>query len=148
MRDIKRHTLYNKSLYLTDGEFRRCSIYDLLHERSKGILGKSAKNLDIAVVWSFRITWQFLVMNKELLNHENFRTQESTVHLVRNKSQRGRRLLRAGPIRRPAWMSGGGVTRQVWFCTWWTGRTACLFWTFLTVLVPRQEGISSCCNMQ
>jgi hypothetical protein len=41
------------------------------------------------------------------------------------------------------------VTRQVWFCTWWTGRTACLFRIVPIALTGavqlRTEGTSSCC---
>ncbi len=43
------------------------------------------------------------------------------------------------------------VTRQVWVCTWWTGRTACLFRTVPVTLTgaanPRADGISSCCYL-
>jgi hypothetical protein len=41
------------------------------------------------------------------------------------------------------------VSRQVWFCTWWTGRTACLFRTVPVALTGaaqlRADGISSRC---
>ncbi len=41
------------------------------------------------------------------------------------------------------------VTRQVWFCTRWTGRTACLFRTVPVALKGaaqlRADGISNCC---
>ncbi len=41
------------------------------------------------------------------------------------------------------------VTRQVWFCTWWTGRTACLFHTVPVALTGaaqlRANAISSWC---
>jgi hypothetical protein len=41
------------------------------------------------------------------------------------------------------------VTRQVWFCTWWTGCTTCLFRTLPVALTGaaqlRADGISSCC---
>ncbi len=41
------------------------------------------------------------------------------------------------------------VTRQVWFSTWWTGRTACLFHTVPVALTGaaqlRADGIFSCC---
>ncbi len=41
------------------------------------------------------------------------------------------------------------VTPQMWFCTWWTGRTACLFRTVPVALTCapqlRNEGISVCC---
>ncbi len=44
------------------------------------------------------------------------------------ESQWGRRL--EGWSNTAARLAGWGrVTRQVWFCTWWTGRTACLFST-------------------
>ncbi len=41
------------------------------------------------------------------------------------------------------------VTRQVWFCTWWTGCTTCLFRTLPVALTGaaqlRADGIYSCC---
>ncbi len=41
------------------------------------------------------------------------------------------------------------VVWQVWFCTWWTGRTACLYRTIPVALTGaaqlRVDGISSCC---
>ncbi len=49
----------------------------------------------------------------------------------------------------PAWLAGRRVARQVWFCTWWTGRTVCLFRTVPVALTGaaqlRADGISSCC---
>ncbi len=46
----------------------------------------------------------------------------------------------------PGWRR---VTRQVWFCTWWTGRTAC---TVPVALIgaaqPLADGISSCCYVR
>ncbi len=47
--------------------------------------------------------------------------------------------------------NGSRLARQVWFCTWWTGRTACLFYTVLDALTEaaqlRANGISSCCYL-
>ncbi len=41
------------------------------------------------------------------------------------------------------------VAQQMWFCMWWTGRTAYLFRTVLVALTGaaklRAQGISSCC---
>ncbi len=41
------------------------------------------------------------------------------------------------------------MIRQVWFCTWWTSRIACLFRTVPVALTGaaqlRADGISSCC---
>jgi hypothetical protein len=41
------------------------------------------------------------------------------------------------------------VTRQVWSCLWWAGRTVCLFRTVLVALTwaaqLRADGIYSCC---
>ncbi len=41
------------------------------------------------------------------------------------------------------------VTRQVWFCTWWTVRTACHFFTAPFALTGagqlRADGMTSCC---
>ncbi len=50
----------------------------------------------------------------------------------------------------PGWLEESDP-RQVWFCTWWTGRTACLFRTVPVALTGvaqlRANGSSSCCYM-
>jgi hypothetical protein len=73
-----------------------------------------------------------LTFFQRLENVTQLFTQEETnkVHRHKNKGayQWGRRL--EGWNSPAACLAGWrGVTRQVWFCTWWTGRTACLFRT-------------------
>jgi hypothetical protein len=61
---------------------------------------------------------------RDCINAANFVVCISTPMRLkaRGLAQHGGRL--AGPIRRPAWLSGGEWPSRVWFCTWWTVHAA------------------------
>jgi hypothetical protein len=64
---------------------------------------------------------------------------------VANRNQWGRRRLEGRPNTAARLAGCRRVTRQVWFCRWWMGRTACLFRTVPVALTGaarlRADGI-------